>query len=622
MFADVMKTSRNWMDTSASTALTALDANAWPQQDASIVVWHGIDRMHGTYALSFTGKATVSASWGNATLTNQAYDANTNQTTAKLTYNSTDGSGLLLTFTNTQRTNASATNTGVTNVVLMRPTTVGGSQSYTTEVFNAPFIAALSSFSVLRAMDFTATNSNPVVNWSDRTRPGHASQAVGNPAIAAGGWQGRGGAWEYMVLLANQTGKDLWIDVPVGATDDYITKLAQLMKYGSNGTTPYTSTQANPVWPGLAAGRKLYVEFSNEVWNTAGAFEQSRTNHTAAQAEVGAGGSPLNFDGETGDWNWAWRRTAKRTVDISNIFRSVWGDAAMMTQIRPVFMSQLGYADGPLLQGMHLLMNYYANPSRVATPHLPNYYIYGLGGSAYYGPGDASSVNAVFSTMAAGFETALQGDANWALAFGLKRIAYEGGPSFDQTGNGTTDGNLAAAWADTRMTQVMTTQHATWNRNAGDLLMYFNLATDYQWGFMNDVLTPTSPKMSGIAAINAASPSASTYGTAIPVTIAASSAAVPPSWAGGGTTMSQRSWLGYPVHVATAGSFRIALTASAATSGQAEILVDGNSIGTVAMTAGTSQSLTTPTLTVGSHGIMVRNTAGSFTLSQIQVQAN
>jgi hypothetical protein len=40
------------------------------------------------------------------------------------------------------------------------------------------------------------------------------------------------------------------------------------------------------------------------------------------------------------------------------------------------------------------------------------------------------------------------------------------------------------------------------------------------------------------------------------------------------------------------------------------------------MTAGTSQSLTTPVLAAGSHGIMVRNTAGSFTLSQVQVQAN
>jgi hypothetical protein len=172
------------------------------------------------------------------------------------------------------------------------------------------------------------------------------------------------------------------------------------------------------------------------------------------------------------------------------------------------------------------------------------------------------------------------------------------------------------------MTQVMTTQHATWNRNAGDLLVYFNLATDYQWGFMSDVLTPTSPKMTGIAAINAASPAASTYGAPIPATLAASSAAVPPTWAGGGTSMSQRSWLGYPVHVSTAGAFRISLTASAATGGQAEILVDGTAIGTVAVPAGTSQALTTPALAAGSHGIIVRNTSGSFTLSQIQVQAN
>lgn len=620
VFADVMKTSRNWRDTTSSYELTTLDADGWPQQDAAIPVWHGIDQMHGTYALSFTGQATIATQWGSATVTDQAYDTNTNQTTAKLVYTSTDGPGLQLLFTNTRRTAGSATNTGITNVVLKRPTTVGGSQSYTTEVFHAPFIAALASFSVLRTMDFTATNWNPAVTWSDRTRPGHASQQVGNPAIAAGGWQGRGGAWEYTVLLANQTGKDLWISVPVGANDDYITKLAQLMKYGSNGVNPYTSTQAAPVWPGLAAGRKLYVEFSNELWNTG--FQQAHTNHTAAQAEVGAGNSPINFDGDTNDWNWACRRTAKRTVEISNIFRSVWGDAAMMTQIRPVLMSQLTYADGPLLQGMIMMMNYYANPSRVATPQLPNYYVYGLGGSAYYGPSNTSSVNNIFSTMGAGFESALQRDADWALAFGLKRIAYEGGPGFDRTNNGTTDGNFAAAWADNRMNQAVVTQQTTWNRNAGDLLVYFTITGDYQWGFMSDVLTPTSPKMAGITAITAAAPAASTYGTPIPATLAASSAAVPPTWAGGGTNMSQRSWLGYPVHVSAAGAFRIALTAGATTGGQAEILVDGVSIGTVAVPAGTSQALTTPALAVGSHGIIVRNTSGSFTLSQIQVQAN
>ncbi|HEX7599737.1 MAG TPA: hypothetical protein VF518_16085, partial [Polyangia bacterium] len=623
IFADAMKTSREWQDPAWKNPITALDADGWPTQDASICVWAGIASMQGTYALSFTGQATLKASWGSVTLTDQIYDSASNLSTAKLVYSSTDGSGLLLVFTNTKRTAASAVNTGVTNVSLMRPKAVGGSTPYTTEVFSTPFTTALSEFTVLRTMDFTATNSNGSVTWTDRTRPTHASQAIGNPTAPKGGWQGHGGAWEYAILLANQTGKDLWINVPAQATDDFITKLAQLTKYGSDGSTPYTSVQAAPVWPGLDARLRLYVEFSNEVWNTAGAFEQSRQNHTAAMAEVSAGASPLNFDKDTNDWNWAWRRTAKRTVDISTIFRSVWSDAAMMSQIRPVLMSQLGYADGPLLQAMLLMVNYYDNPAHVTAPHPPSYYVYGLGGSAYYNPSDETSVNAIFSTMATDFVSGLQGDADWALAFGLKRIAYEGGPSFDKTGDATKDANLASAWTDARMTQVLINQHKAWSTNAGDLLVYFTLAgDDYQWAFMKDAVSPSSPKMDGIHALNAAARAAATYGTPIPATLAASSAKVPPSWAGGGSSMANRSWLGFPVRVSTPGAFKIVLSASAATEAQAEVLVDGNTLGTVTLPAtGNAPALATPNLPAGSHGIVVRTIAGSFQLNQLVVQA-
>jgi len=635
MFADAMKSSRAWAttsDTGKALPISALDANGWPTQDTSIYVWAGIDQMQGTYALSFNGQATVAPSSGS--ISNHVYNSSTNLTTATLTYTSSDSNYLTLTFTNTQRTSTSGTNTGITNVVLMRPSAVGSATPLaSTQVFNPPFLAALSDFAALRTMDFSATNGNEIVHWSDRTRPGDASQAIGNPGVPAGGWEGPGGAWEYMVLLANTTGKDLWINVPLNADNDYITKLAQLMKYGSDGTTPYTSAQTSPVWPGLNPNLHLYVEFSNEVWNTAGAFAGTE-NHTEAVAEVNAGGSPLNFDGDTNDWYWAWRRPAEKTVQISTIFRSVWGDAAMMTTVRPVLESQLGYADGPLLQAMHLMVDYYYNPNQVSSPHPPNYYIYGLGGSAYYNPTDTSSVNQIFSTMATGFASAVQNDVDYALPFGLRRIAYEGGPSLDSTGNSSQDANQAAAWADSRMEQVIVTEQNAWSQANGDLLVYFYLAgtksnptgPDYQWAFMSDVLSPTSPKMSGIADILASPRSASTYGTPIPATLAASSANVPPAWMwsdGSNTQMHDYKWTGFSVLVSTQGTFNVSLTASTATANaEAEIFVDGNSIGTVTVpSSGNTTALLTPTLLVGSHGILVRSLTGTFNLTQVVVQS-
>ena len=49
-----------------------------------------------------------------------------------------------------------------------------------------------------------------------------------------------------MVALANETGKDMYINVPSNVDPAYINNLADLIAYGSNGVTPYTSVQQDP----------------------------------------------------------------------------------------------------------------------------------------------------------------------------------------------------------------------------------------------------------------------------------------------------------------------------------------------------------------------------------------
>jgi hypothetical protein len=227
--------------------------------------------------------------------------------------------------------------------------------------------------------------------------------------------------------------------------------------------------------------------------------------------------------------------------------------------------------------------------------------------------------------MGTGFVSAVQNDVDYALPFGVHRIAYEGGPSLDSTGNSTEDANQAAAWADPRMEQVIVTEQNAWSQANGDLLVYFYLAGDYQWGFMSDVLSPSAPKMSGITDILASPRSASTYGTPIPATLSASSANVPPGWLwsdSSNTQMHDNKWSGFSVRVSTEEAFTVSLTAFSATSGaQAEILIDGDSIGTVTVpNSGSSAALPTPTLSVGSHGILVRNLSGTFNLTKVSVQ--
>lgn len=635
IFADVMKTSHAWSQVGQSgTVLTALDANGWPTQDASITVFQGINNMQGTYALSFNGQATLSST--SSTITNKTYNPSANLTTATLLYTSSNASsGLILTFTNTLRTPTSAANSGVTNVVLMRPVSVGASTAYTNQTFTTPFLSALSGFSVLRATDFTATASSTSINWSDRTLPGNASQQVGkSTAPAAGSWEGRGGAWEYAILLANQTGEDLWVNIPEQATDDYVTKLAQMIQYGSDGTNPYTAAQLSPLWPALAPGLKVYVEFSNELWNSANGT-QSQENYAQAVAEVGAGGSPLNFDGSTSASYWAWRRVAERTVEISNDFRAVVGDTAMMDRVRPVLSSQLGNPQNPLYQAMHLMVDYYDNAGQVSSPQPPSHYIYGLGSSANYGPTDLSSVASILSTIGAAsssepsFVTEVQEDADWSLAFGVHRIAYEGGPILTATGNTTEDANQASAWSDPGMEQVVVNEHNAWSQNGGDLLVYYELTWDYEWGFMTDVLAPSTEKMAAIAALNQTPRVVSTYGTAIPGILSAASPTIPPAWTSSNlAVMSNQSWMSFSVLVSTAGPYNLTLNAGAAATGaQLQVFVDGSSIGTATVpntgsltVFANSSTLSTPNLSVGSHGIMVRSVSGVAQLNKITVQ--
>src|SRR5690606_30558082 len=119
-------------------------------------------------------------------------------------------------------------------------------------------------------MDFLATNANGSAVWSDRTRPARWSYNYDGNTNGYW-WQGRGGPFEHCVEYCNETGKDLWICVPHKADDDFITKLAQLVRYGSDGNLPYTSGDWNDpskVHKGLNPELKVYVEYSNEVWNT------------------------------------------------------------------------------------------------------------------------------------------------------------------------------------------------------------------------------------------------------------------------------------------------------------------------------------------------------------------
>jgi hypothetical protein len=633
LYADVMKVSRDF-NISGTTTPAPVDANGWPLSDFSFYVWQGIDKMNGTYTMTFSGQAAnvKAVPGGDIPVT---YDAATNTSTGTLNYTYTDPNFLVLYVTGTQRTSSSALGSGVTSMKLMRPLTPGATQSYpSSALFNAPLKALVSKFSTIRFLDFVYTNSNAQKDWSDRPLPTWASvnRSLGGHSI--------GGPWEHVILLSNETGKDAWINIPFGATDAYIKNVALMFAYGSDGANPYTSPQANPIYPPLNANLNLYVEYSNELWNFGAAFTQSANNKQAAMDELvsTSGNSPLNWDNgwhtTADDYTMSWRRVAKRSVEISNLFRSVFGDNAMGTRIRPVLMSQLGNAGALLFDETKMMLDYYNNlgGNFVANPHPPSYYFYGAGGSGYYRPTTPpSSLDALFADSGmnpAGFTPALQDDAKRVAAMGLKRVAYEGGPSLDMT-NTTTDNLYKQAVNDSRMTTTLVNMHNTWSSNGGELLVYFAGLGDYQWGFTSDVYNLVTPKFQAIDSLNSTRTAPLTFGMQIPGTLGGSAADTCSKlvWCNAnsfiaGTDPNLIHWASYSFRSSSATPWTITLSfASASSDAMVAMYVDGVLIGTQSPTGG-ALSFNAGSIGTGLHGVIVRAVAGVFSLNSVGVAQN
>jgi hypothetical protein len=655
ILADAMKTARKFTAPGTTTAVS-VDTDGWPTTDFETYVWAGQANVDGTYSLSFTGKASVSAFTSpGGSISTIVYDPSTNTSTGTITINGSGSSTLRLTFTNTLRLNGPPVSggTGVTNIKLMRPISEGSSTSYpSTTVFTTPIQALVANFSTIRYMDWSATNWNQQVNWSDRTLPARASYNY-NVNLNGYNWQGEGGPWEYVILFSNLVGKDAWINIPVSATDAYITNLAYLFKYGSDGVDPYTSPQANPVYPPLNPGLHVYIEYSNEVWN--GIFSQFYTNCHNASLELmnTAGNTPINWDGlwdgvssfaadgtMTPNWTYkfCYREIAEHIVNISNDWRAVWGDGAMGTTIRPILSSQFTASGGLLFNGANMLLSYYNNLTGnwVGTPHPPSYYIYGAGGAPYYYPATIDAVSGVPATSTAVLTDPgmtpngsapgnVLADTYWTTAMGVKHTAYEGGPSLVSTTNSTINNAYAAAVADPRMTTDVVNLHNAWSANGGELLVYYILTGNYQWGFTPLVTNSATPKMKAIQALNKAGISAIKVGTAIPGT-AAGSAAVSCSrsyscdannYSSGGSY----SWANYMFNATASTSRTVTLNYINATAAQIAVYVDGVKIDSTQSTSSSSGQLIYSAGMVGAglHGIIVDAVAGSFIINTISV---
>jgi hypothetical protein len=499
-FVDAMKQSRHWGSPQTPWDEAAqVDAQGWPTQDAGVVVLccvadaQGNTELTGSYSLTFKGIANVNFVAYAGTVTNLQYNAATNTSTATVSLaDSGSGTSLILAFTNTQRSQSAPVGSGVTDVTVIRPATAPNGQAWWTtpgQVFTTPFLALLQPFSTLRFMDFAATNDNMVKTWRQRTTQKSATQQSAS-----------GAAWEYAVLLANTLHKDIWINIPAEADDNYVNQLATLMH--------------NTLDPSL----HIYTEYSNEVWNFS--FQQFFYNLDKAEQEVKADRqSPLALrchDRANCRYQWAARRVGLRALQIGQQFNAIFG--AGNSVVRPVYATQLGQTYYVSLV-MDMITHYFGEPAT---------YLYALAQAPYWA-GDNSldglTAHQELVNAAANLATLpvpQRAFAAWSTNYGLRSITYEGGPGM--SGTASLNAKIAANTAPA-MGKLVEKSLRSAAANGESLYMYYNDSGTYgqygMWGLTQDVFDLTTPKYLGVQAALARGSEKLATGAALPATIPA-----------------------------------------------------------------------------------------------------
>jgi hypothetical protein len=492
VYANVLKQGRKWCAQGTLNTLAAnqVDVNGNPTTDARSLYVEGSNAgpnavVAGTYKLAFNGQATISVG-DIGSVQNQVYNAATNTTTADVIVPSS-GSNYWVDLSNAWRkadhtADATGNARGFTNARLMAPSHAWPGDYWRKEVVSMNNVFSVIRFSAaLGPSGGGCNNASGVMDscdttWSTRSRPGFY------------GYAEKGMPWEDTVIFANLTGVDIWVNIPIGADNDYITKVYQLLKYGSDGNLPYTVQTHDPAtwtpaatwYPGLLPGRKVYMEFTNELFTYYG-YGDSR-----ATADINAGDPHhLAWDGKTsnpgdrwGGWN---------AVRLSLLARQVWGDAAMQDTIRIVYANQGDWgAWGRHQSAMDYITAVWGPGSTYNTidgftnPKQPvSYYLHNISGSFYLhapmnnGVPTATSVGSVGTlgvrTDGSGFLGQLkeqlscsgaglsyesssyerqQDGENMAARYGIKFTSYETGIEIFNAGS------VGAAWSDPGMKTI------------------------------------------------------------------------------------------------------------------------------------------------------------------------
>lgn len=315
-------------------------------------------------------------------------------------------------------------------------------QHYQSIVFNPDYLRFMKDFSTIRFMGMSGITRNPVVHWQDRPRL--------EKATWGGTYGARGAPLEVMVDLANRLNKDAWFNLPHAADDEYLRSFATYVR--------------DHLQPHL----KIYLEYTNEAWNTT----FSHNEYTQKKGiELGYG----NHAVEAG-----YRYYAQRSRELFALWEEVFGG-------RERFVRVLGSWDTrPDIT--RKLLNYDETYRFVDAVAIAPYF-----GGNVKGFRESTTVDEIFAltTDPSSYRSLpevlkmVKEQAQLAQQYGLDLLGYEGGQGLVDwaTRDSAQHPNplFFAANRDPRMGVLYRDFLKGWQAAGGHLLMLFSAPRTCQW---------------------------------------------------------------------------------------------------------------------------------------------
>lgn len=313
---------------------------------------------------------------------------------------------------------------------------------YSSIRFTPEYLNYLKDFSTIRFMAMSGITRNPESHWSERPNLQEATWG--------GGYGARGAPLEIQVDLANRMQADAWFNLPHAADDDYIRNFATYVR-------DHLHPQA-----------RVYVEYTNEVWNTS----FSHSEYTQKKG-IEAGFSINSVEA-------GYQYYIKRAGEVFAIWEQVFGGRERFTRVigswdtRPDISKKfLGEYGGAQMADAMAIAPYFGGNTK--------------------GYRESTTVDQIFDLTTAkdSFRSLpqvldhVQEQAEIAHSYGLKLIAYEGGQGLVDwvTREPTQHPNplFFAANRDPRMGDLYAQMLTGWKEAGGELFMAFSSPRTCQW---------------------------------------------------------------------------------------------------------------------------------------------